>query len=845
MTAPTPVADLSVLPFRDVTLSVVERAQDLLSRLTADERIAMLHQATPAIDRLGIAEYRTGVEALHGAAWMGRATVFPQPVGLAATWDPDLVERVGNVAGEEVRAKRAADPLTSLNVWAPVVNTLRHPAWGRNEEGYSEDPHLTGQLGAAYAQGLRGRDERVWRTVPALKHFLAYSNETDRSATSSEMSLRTLHEEELPAFRAAIEQGAAGSMMLAYNQVNGTPAHTQPELVAEARSWAPGSLAVVSDAGAPTFVVTVQRAQPDHEHAAAALLRSGMDSFTDHDADAAPTIAHVRGALERGLLTPEDVDRAVLRLLEMRIRTGEFDAGADPYRAITADDLDAPASRALAREAVARSVVVLRDDADVLPLAAPASIAVVGPLADLVLTDWYAGTPPYAVGIARGLGERYPDAAVRVETGADTVALLDTASGRYVAASADGAHVDASAGLPSDAALWDVTDWGDGILTLRAHASGRLLTGGAWPMRADADRVGGWVVQETFRRTVHTDGSWSLLHLGSGRWVRVVREVGLLAAEGVTLEQAARFHRRIVRSGEGAVAEAAAAADLVVVAVGNDPHLAGRETEDRPHLFLPDSAVAVWRAAREANARAVLTIVSSYPYVLGEGVADAETVVWTSHGGQELGRGLADVLSGDVAPTGRLAQSWPADPAQAGDLFDYDTLRQQATYRHQPAPYAFAFGHGLTLSEVSYEAIALSTAAVSAQEPTHRHPALGATEAADTVRATVTVTNRGERVAEELVQLYSLAPEHLAIPTPRRLLVAYARVRLQPGESRDVELAFEPARLAVWDDAVRLDGAPRDWLHAGALRVQPGAYRIAAGASADALAVSAELVVTD
>ncbi|WP_260980482.1 glycoside hydrolase family 3 protein [Microbacterium paludicola] len=274
--------------FRRTDLSVRERAADLLAQLTPDERLAMLHQAMPAIERLGVAESRTGAEALHGVAWLGTATVFPQPVGMAATWDPELVEAIGEVAATELRAKRAENPLVSLNVWAPVVNTLRHPQWGRNEEGYSEDPHLTGQLGCAYAQGLRGRHERVWKTVPALKHFLAYSNETDRSATSSEMSLRTLHEEELPAFRPAIEQQTAGSMMLAYNRVNGTPAHTQPELVAEARSWTDGSLAIVSDAGAPTFMVTIQGAQPDGVHAAAALVRSGMDSFTDNDADAGP-----------------------------------------------------------------------------------------------------------------------------------------------------------------------------------------------------------------------------------------------------------------------------------------------------------------------------------------------------------------------------------------------------------------------------------------------------------------------------------------------------------------------------------------------------------------------------
>lgn len=821
--------------FRDVSLPVIERARDLLAQLTGDERIAMLHQVAPAIERLGLAEFRTGCEALHGVAWLGTATVFPQPIGLAATWDTELIAAVGEVAATEVRAKRAADPKVSLNVWAPVVNTLRHPAWGRNEEGYSEDPHLTGHFGAAYSRGLRGSDPRVWRTVPALKHFLAYSNETDRSVTSSEMSPRTLHEEELPAFRAALEAGAAGAMMLAYNRVNGTPAHTQPELVAEARSWSEESIAIVSDAYAPTFLVTLQRAHADRVEGTAALIRSGLDSFTDDDADARPTLDAVHEAVERGLLTEADVDRAVLRLLELRVRTGEFDGDADPYARIAADAIDGPASRALAREAAGKSIVVLRNDAAVLPLQAPQRIAVIGPLAEVVLTDWYAGTPPYAIGIAAGLRERYPDARVDVVTGADAVALR-AGNGRFVRVSDDGAAVIADADT-TDGALFDVTDWADGILTLRSHASGLLLTGGQYPMRADSLRVGGWVAQESFRRIAHDDGTWSLLHLGSGRWVRVLREGGLIVADGVVPEDAERFEAVRVSSGFDVAVEAASAADVVVVAVGNDPHLAGRETEDRPHLRLPAAAAELWRAVRAANGRSVLTIVSSYPYVLG---VDAETVVWSSHGGQELGHGIADVLSGDREPWGRLAQSWPATPEQAGDLFDYDTLRQQATYRHQPGEFAFPLGHGLTYAEVVYEDVALSVSSVIAPQPTLRHPLFAPRADETAVTARVRVRNAGARPAEELVQAYALRSDEGA---PRRLLLAYERVRLEPGETREVELRFAVERLALWDPSVRLEGAPRDWLHEGALRVHPGAYRVAAGASAQDLPAEAVLTV--
>lgn len=818
--------------FRNPRLSLRERARDLLERLTAEERVALLHQVVPPVDRLGVGGFRTGTEALHGVAWLGTATVFPQAVGLAATWDADLLRRVGAVTSTEVRAKRAADPAVSLNVWAPVVNTLRHPAWGRTEEGYSEDPHLTAHFATAYCRGLRGDHPTVWRTVPTLKHFLGYSNETDRSTTSSELSARTLHEEELAAFREPIEAGVAGAMMLAYNRVNGIPAHTQPELVEEARSWNAESIAVVSDAGAPTFLVSVQEAHPDAAAAAGALVASGLDSFTDHGDDAEPSLSAVREAVARGLIDAADVDRAALRMLELRVRTGEFDGDDDPYAGIAADEIDTPQARALAREAVGSSVVVLRNDDAVLPLASPGSVAVVGPLADTVLTDWYSGTPPYAVDVASAVRERWPAAEVRVATGADTVALRSSTTGMFVSADAAGQRVAARAADASDpAAHFSVTDWGDGLLTLRSQASGRLLTGAPWPMRADAERVGGWVVQESFERHAHPDGTVSLFHRGSGRWVRVLRQSGLLAAEAVTPAAAERFHEEVLVRGIDEVGAAADAADVTIVVIGNDPHLSGRETEDRPHLDVPASAARVWRAATERCARTVTAVVSSYPYVL-TALEGAHTVVWSSHGGQELGHGLLDVLAGDREPRGRLAQSWPVDAEQCGDLFDYDTARQQATYRHQPRPFAFAFGHGLTYTTVDYLSIDLSTAGVTAPAPTHRHPPFAPRADQAQVTARVRVGNSGARPAEELVQVYVRAPRDLAVPAWRNLLVAYRRVRVEPGQTREVEVSFALERLSVWDE------------DAGALRVQPGRYEVCAGSSAAHVGASVVLTVS-
>ncbi|HEY8720272.1 MAG TPA: glycoside hydrolase family 3 C-terminal domain-containing protein [Pengzhenrongella sp.] len=805
--------------YADTTQPMLERARDLLARLTLGEKIALLHQHAPAVERLGLAAFHTGAEALHGVAWLGDATTFPQPVGLAATWDPDLLARIGAVVGTELRAKHAADPSVSLNVWAPVVNPLRHPRWGRNEEGYSEDPHLTAELAGAYARGLRGDHPVYWRTVPTLKHFLAYNNEDDRCVTSSQLRPRVLHEYELPAYRGPIEAGVVGAVMPSYNLVNGRPNHVARELLDELRSWTDASLLVVSDAAAPSNLVTFERYFPDHVESHAAMVRAGVDSFTDNGPDATPVIAHLTTALDRGLLTESEIDRSVLRQLMLRLATGELDPDLDPYAGTGADEIDLPAHRELAREAVARSVVVLANDG-ILPLAPAATIAVVGPLAERVLTDWYSGTPPYLVGIAEALTERLGAGSVRVADGADRVALRSLTTGRYVR------QVDAATPLLADGstagtdAQFDVAQWGEGLVTLRAVGTGLLWSGAGGLVRADSTRVAGWVAQESFRTHTHEDGTWSVQHVGSGKWLRVQRDAaGTLVAEAPDASSAERFAVRTVRAGHAEVAAAAAWADVVVVAVGNDPHLLGRETEDRPHLRLPDAFHEIWNTAREANPRAVLAVVSSYPYVLGEVADDAAAVVWSSHGGQELGHGLVDVLTGDLEPTGRLAQSWVADEAHIGDLFDYDVIAAGSTYwyaRHDPL---YAFGHGLSYSRVEYSAIELSSPTLDADDPS-----------GPVVEARVHVTNVGSRPVAELVQLYVTADDH-RLQVPGRRLVGHARVDLEPGASAVVTLPVRAADLSIWD-------VTRD-----RFVTEPGRYGVLAGRSSADLPLRGDLEV--
>jgi beta-glucosidase len=391
------------LPFHDPALAMRDRVEDLLGRLTLDERLALLHQYAPAVPRLGLAPFRTGTEALHGVAWLGPATVFPQAVGLGATWDENLVRTVGEAVSTEVRAFHRHRPpaigtaaeqgANSLQTWAPVVNLLRDPRWGRNEEGYSEDPLHTARLGTAYCQGLAGDHPDYLRAAPVLKHFLAYNNETDRCVTSSGLRPRVLHEYDLAAFRPIVASGAATGAMAAYNLVNGRPCHVSPLLEDELRRWARETgheLFVVSDEQAPSNLVELEHYFEDHATSHAAALKAGIDSFTDHREDSATVIGRLREALERGLIEEEDVNRAVRRQLQLRLRLGEFDPDLDPYAGIGPEVIDCPEHHALARRAATESMVLLKNDG-LLPLNPERTprIAVIGPHADTLYEDFH------------------------------------------------------------------------------------------------------------------------------------------------------------------------------------------------------------------------------------------------------------------------------------------------------------------------------------------------------------------------------------------------------------------------------------------------------------------------
>ena len=810
-------------PFRDPDLPLERRVSDLLGRLTLEEKVALLFQYQPAIPRLGIGACKTGTEALHGVAWLGPATVFPQAVGLASTWDPELVERVGEVVGVEARGYHALNPARNgLNLWAPVVNLLRDPRWGRNEEGYSEDPLLTGVIATAYARGLRGGHPVYLRTAPTLKHFLAYNVENDRETVSVSVRPRVLHEYELPAFQPAIAAGAATGIMPSYNFVNGRPAHLSPLINEVVRSWSRQELMVVSDAYAPFNIAGSQRYYPSQAEGHAAAVRAGVDSFTYQGDDPGPTLKALHAALARGLLSEADVDAAAARVLSIRFRLGEFDPPErNPYASITPEVINAPEHRALAREAARRAMVLLRNEGGLLPLDRQAArrVAVVGPLADLLCEDWYSGTLPYKVtplaGIREALG---PGGSVTASDGVDQVALRVAATGRYVTVPPGpaGGQLAATATTAGGAQAFDLFEWAPGVYALRSRANGKHVSAREDGRLAnDQEQPNGWVVRETFRFHPVEDGTWLLEHVASGRYVTATGAGGELVAAAASPGAATRFAREVLTDGAAAAAAAARGADVAVVVVGNHPLVGGRETEDREDIALPPAQERLVRAVAAANPRTVLVVETGYPVAITWADEHVPAILWTTHAGQETGRALADVLFGDHNPAGRLTQTWYRSVDDLPGILEYDIIGADRTYLYFKGEPLYPFGHGLTYTTFDYRDLRLSARQVGARGE---------------VAVRVDVTNTGRRAGEEVVQLYT-RKRVSRVKQPLRQLRGFQRVRLEPGETAAVQFTLRAADLAVWD-VVR-----------GRFVVASGAYDVMVGRSAADVRASAPLTV--
>ena len=795
-------------PFRNPHLSLDARIDDLLGRLTLGEKIAWLHQSQAAIPRLGIPYFKAGTEALHGVAWSNdlnnnwsktdaTSTVFPQAVGLASTWDSNLIKQVGSAVGDEARGFNAENPvLWGLNLWAPVVNLLRDPRWGRNEEGYSEDPMLTGAISTAYGSGIEGNDPRYLKAAPTLKHYLAYNNEAGRDVTSSNVPPRVLNEYDRQAFKPAIAANAATGVMASYNLVNGRPDTVSPDLNSIERSWTDQTLFNVSDAFAPYNLTGSEHYFATQPEADAAILKAGLNSFTIDDSNPQPMITAIESALSQGLLTEADIDKAVRPVLSLRFRLGQFDSDGGPYAKITPAVINSPAHQQLARKTADEATVLLKNSNAALPLDASTTknIAVVGPLENTLYSDWYGGQLPYRVTPLQGIQQRAGAAAtVTGSEGEDRIALKDVATGKYVTATGttDSDAVNESATTPTASTQFDVVDWGQNVLTLRNVANGKYLGYNFGPFLTRDDQPNNWFVQQQFKLEQQPDGTYVIHYAGyetqeswwGGTNYVTVDSSGNLTLGSKTAAGAAHFSKDVISSGVDSAVAAARGADAAVVVVGSMPFINGREAHDRTTMALSSGQEALIKAVQAVNPHTIVVLETSYPDTITWEQQNVPAILWTTHAGAETGHAIADVLFGDYNPAGRLSQTWyRSDSDLPPDLNNYDVISSDQTYLYYKGDPLYPFGYGLSYTSFRYGNLRAT-------------PAVDAT---GTVQVSVDVTNTGARAGDEVVQLYT-HQRTSRDKEPLKQLHGFQRVTLAPGQTRTVRFTLPAADLAHWD----------------------------------------------
>ena len=760
-------------PFRDSSLPVSERLADLLSRLTVSEKANMLSSHMAAVPRLGIGEWFVGTEVARG--YVGRtdeeiSTVFPQPIGMASMFDPELMYKLGEIAGNEARFYYQKKLNGGLMLWGPTVDMERDPRWGRTEEAYGEDPFLTGEMTGAYTKGMAGEDEFFLKTIPTLKHFCANNNEKDRGSCSANVEPRTLHEYYYRAFEPAIREGGAHSIMAAYNELSGVPAVMNPDLQNLLKDkW--GLDFVVTDGGDFSQNHLVHKNASTHAEALAICLKNGADSMTD-DPDMVYEAA--MEALRKGLISEADIDRAVENVLYGRFRLGEFDE-VHPYKDMNVT-VDSEESRAVNREAAMKQVCLLKNDG-LLPLKRGMKIALIGPLGDENYCDWYTGRASYAISVKKGLEAEFGGESIAFDNGYDIVSIKACKNGKYLSVSENGL-IKAEADSAGDKELFEMHDWDFGSVNFKSLANGSYVQENG-TYKASSKTPYDWFIREWFKPTVF-EGKYSFRSWFDRAMDIYVNDSGELAvrkAAGMTPDK--QFEIETVSSGIERAKKLASGADAVIVCVGNHPMQVARECYDRPDIVLPKHQRELIKAVREANPNTVLLIVSSYPYALCGEEKLLPAIMYSSHAGAELGTAIAASISGRNNPAARCPMTWYKSVHELPDIMDYDIIANNVTYMYYEGEPLFPFGHGLSYSEFRYSGFSVS-------------------QHGNSVKASVTVENVSQRDGDEVVQIY-FRPNRPRVKRPLRQLCGFRRIPIKAGETVTVEFDIPISALRFYD----------------------------------------------
>ncbi len=855
--------------YLDPDRGFAERAADLVSRMTLEEKVAQMQNAAPAIPRLGVAEYDWWNEALHGVARAGEATVFPQAIALAATFDTPLMGEVANVISDEARAKYNRfrqlglyRRYTGLTFWSPNINIFRDPRWGRGQETYGEDPYLTSRMGVNFVRGLQGDDPKYRKLDATAKHFAVHSGpEALRHGFDVHPSERDLHETYLPAFQALVQEAKVDAVMGAYNRVDGESASASSRLLQDIlrREWNFDGY-VLSDCDAVEDIWKHHGIVATPAQAAALAVKHG------DNLNCGKTYAALTDAVHEGLISEAEIDAALKTLMFSRMRLGMFDPPERvPWSSVPYSVNQAPAHDALARRASRESIVLLKNDG-ILPLSKNLRrVAVIGPTADdtMALLGNYYGTPTAPTTILQGIRAALPQADVRYARGADLVeARNDPAAAaliepRYLRPAAQSSEhglkgeyyrgndctgapaltrVDAQVGFrwDRDAPTDDLVARGDLPLGRALDAdhfcirwTGQLLPplSGRYELSVAANDgarlwLDGRLVLDEWTAAPRLRAQSAFVDLQAGK------------PHDLRLEYFEEERDAEVRLGwrlPGAkpllqeALDAARGAEVIVFVGGLTGDVEGEEMEvsfpgfaggDRTDLRLPKTQQHLLEALRATGKPIVMVLTAGSALAIDWAQKNLPAILLAWYPGQRGGDAVADVLFGDANPGGRLPVTFYRADEKLPAFDDY--AMRGRTYRYFAGKPLYAFGYGLSYTRFAYSGLRLDRDHVGAN---------------DTLQVALKVRNSGQRAGDEVVQLY-LRPVAPRRERAMRELRGFQRITLQPGEERDVSFVVTPAKdLRIYDDALRK------------YAVDPGAYEVEVGASSADIRLSGRFAV--
>ncbi len=823
------------LPYKNPALTTEKRVNDLLGRLTVEEKVSLLIASSPGIPRLGIDKYFHGNEALHGIVRPGKFTVFPQAIALASMWNPALQFKIASVISDEARArwneleqgkKQTLHFNDLLTFWSPTINMARDPRWGRTPETYGEDPYLAGVLAVQFVKGLQGNDPRYLKVVSTPKHFAANNEEHNRFMCDAKIPIRSIREYYLPAYEAAVKEGKCASVMASYNAINGVPSTANPWLLTKVlrQEWGFNGY-VVSDCGGVGNLVSSHQYVKTKELAAMVSLKAGLDLECGDNVYKEPLL----NAYKLGMISLADIDTAAFRVLRARMKLGLFDDPAlNPYNKLSPSIVGSPEHKALALEAARQSIVMLKNN-NLLPinLKKVKSIAVVGINAANTEFGDYSGIPvgePVSIlqGIKNKVGNR-----VRIEyapwqpvTGLEGYELISkgffpeglkasyfpnmTLEGEPKTRKEENINLEPANQAP-DAFLPANTYSVRWTGKLKPTVSGKYSIGF---LAHDGCRllVDGKLVLDSWKRKA-TRTDFADLELEAGKTYEVTADYFVKRDASAKLYWKSPQVTTDFTSLFAESVQCAKSCEMTVALLGMNKNFES-EGQDRETILLSKDQEIFIQTIYKANPNTVVVLVAGSSLAIGWINENIPAVLDAWYPGEQGGTAVAEVLFGDYNPAGRLPLTFYNSMSDLPAFDDYDMAKGR-TYQYFQGKPLYPFGHGLSYTRFTYSNLKMQN-----QE--------------SNILVSFNLKNAGSRDGDEVTQLYVKLPQS-DLPMPIKQLKGFQRVHLQRGKTETVTIQLEKAQLRYWDETQNKFVTPK------------GRYLLMVGASSEDIRLTQEI----